>query len=152
MDISSVDFGTDELLSVAKWQKYNIWMILIQVLILVLSIGMAISSKTAQRVPNVGDISSLVTGLSILVARIVIWVLSMYGVYMLAKALRMSGAILYAIAMFLPLISLLVLLVLNDKATKVLQNSGVRVGLMGADCADLERISAMGSQNLQSVS
>lgn len=63
----------------------------------------------------------------------------LYCVYKLAKALELgTGAlILYLTAMFIPLVSLICLLVLNSKATSVLRDAGIKVGLMGAKPSEL---------------
>jgi len=50
----------------------------------------------------------------------------------LAKALGHSE-ILYAILMFIPFVSLIILLILSGKATTRLKEAGIRVGLLGAD-------------------
>jgi hypothetical protein len=46
---------------------------------------------------------------------------------------NLAVTILCGLAMFLPIVSLVVLLVVNGKATKHLQHHGVKVGLLGAD-------------------
>ncbi len=58
----------------------------------------------------------------------------LYCVYKLAKALQLStvASVLYLIAMFIPLVSLICLLILNGRATRALKEAGIRVGLMGA--------------------
>lgn len=67
----------------------------------------------------------------------------LYAVYRLVKAVsdrpdRATGAaVLAMIAMFIPLASLIVLVVFNGKATAKLQLNGVRVGFMGAKSSDL---------------
>lgn len=63
----------------------------------------------------------------------------MYSIYALAKALKMSTvtSLLLLLLMFIPLVSLIVMLVLSGKATTVLQEAGIRVGLMGARMRDL---------------
>jgi hypothetical protein len=58
--------------------------------------------------------------------------LMVISVLRLAKALGMSQ-VLYAILMFVPCVSLIVLLMLNGKATAQLKQAGIKVGLMGAD-------------------
>ena len=63
----------------------------------------------------------------------------LYSVYKLAKALEMSSGASsgWLVAMFIPLVSLICLPVLNSRATKVLKQAGIRVGLMGAKVTDL---------------
>ena len=65
--------------------------------------------------------------------------IQIYSIFKLAKALTLStsSAIMYAIAMFVPLVSLVCLVVLNNKATVYLQSNGIPVGLMGAKRSDL---------------
>jgi hypothetical protein len=60
-------------------------------------------------------------------------------VYKLAKALGFGAGstILYLIAMFIPLLNLICLLDLNSKATSILRDAGIKVGLMGAKLSDL---------------
>ena len=61
-------------------------------------------------------------------------VLSFVGIIKLALGLGSSliMKILYLLLMFIPLINLITLLVLNGRATKVLRESGYKVGLLGA--------------------
>ena len=55
-------------------------------------------------------------------------------VFMLALALYNTGTgILLGILTLIPLVGLIVLLTINGKATNVLRQHGIRVGLMGAD-------------------
>ena len=63
----------------------------------------------------------------------------LYAVFKLAKALTLStsSAVMYFVAMFIPIVSLICLVVLNNKATVLLQEHGIRVGLMGAKRSDL---------------
>jgi hypothetical protein len=108
----------DELCDVAKWQKHIIWMILI--------------SLVAMFIPG----ATIVTG-----------ILQIYFIYKLAKAVRSSVAWLYIILAFIPLIGLLALLHINGKASRTLQANGIRVGLMGAKRADLEKLSTTPKQS-----
>jgi hypothetical protein len=55
-------------------------------------------------------------------------------VFMLALSLYSTGAgIVLGILTLIPVVGLIVLLVINGKATNVLRRHGIRVGLMGAD-------------------
>jgi hypothetical protein len=100
-----------DLIDVAKWQKNIMWMILI--------------SLVAMFIP----FATIVTG-----------IIQIYFIYNLARAVRSSAAWIYIILAFIPLIGLLGLLHINGKATKILQAKGVKVGLMGARMADLEKM------------
>ncbi len=62
------------------------------------------------------------------------------GVVNLGLALRYGWwSAFFGILQCVPCVSLIALLVLNSKATRLLQESGLRVGLMGAKQADLDR-------------
>ena len=56
---------------------------------------------------------------------------SIWCVYRLCKELSLNP-VLWIIAMFIPLINLICLVVLNQKATTFLKSHGVKVGLLGA--------------------
>lgn len=72
-------------------------------------------------------------------ATFVTGVIQIYFIFKLADAVGSSKAWLYAILAFFPLIGLFALLHLNGKATKILKDNGVDVGLMGAKSADLKK-------------
>lgn len=111
MNQATQEWTKANLVDVAKWQKNILWMILI--------------SFVAMFIP----FASIVTG-----------IIQIYFIYKLAAAIRSSAAWLYIILAFIPLISLLALLHINQKATKKLQANGVKVGLMGARMADFEKM------------
>ena len=89
-------------------------------------VGVAVLNgiATAGKIPAL-SIVDLVLGLGVLVFMII-------SVTRLAKALGLSP-VLYAILMFIPCVSLLVLLSINGKATANLKQAGIKVGLLGAD-------------------
>lgn len=61
----------------------------------------------------------------------------LYFVYRLATALRLDYPLLWAIGMFFPIISLILLLILSQKATAAIRAAGFHVGLMGANLKDI---------------
>jgi len=63
----------------------------------------------------------------------------MYAMYKILRALDYSEIliVLLIFAMFLPLISLLILAIVNSQATYRLKQAGLRVGLFGAKIADM---------------
>ena len=67
-------------------------------------------------------------------------IIQIYFIYKLAVALRSSVAWLYIVLAFIPLVALISLLVINGKATKRLQQNGIKVGLMGARMEDFDKI------------
>ncbi|MEQ8210039.1 MAG: hypothetical protein RH917_09425 [Lacipirellulaceae bacterium] len=65
-------------------------------------------------------------------------VVTVFAIYAIGKlaALIMPGqgiGCLYAFLMFIPLVGIIALLMLNNRATRLLRKYGVSVGLMGAD-------------------
>jgi hypothetical protein len=59
-------------------------------------------------------------------------------VFMLALAMYNTAAgIILGILTLVPLIGLFVLLIINGKATTILRNHGIKVGLMGADMSQV---------------
>lgn len=59
-------------------------------------------------------------------------------VFMLAtKLYGQSTGIVYGVLTLIPCVGLIVLLIINQKATTVLKENGVRVGLLGAKLSDL---------------
>ena len=59
---------------------------------------------------------------------------SLISIFMLARdLLNMGLAIVCVILYFIPFAALIVLLIINQRATKYLQRRGVKVGLLGAD-------------------
>jgi len=70
----------------------------------------------------------------IFLCAMVIVVFTILSVFLLAKEVTNIGiAILCAILMFIPCISLLILLVINQRATSYLQGHGIKVGFMGVN-------------------
>jgi hypothetical protein len=99
----------------------------------------------AQRMAIWGVISGLLAGFP--PALIVVIPFQLYCYYKLARSLdlHLGIIVLCTLLMVIPLVSMLTLLILNQKATKILKNAGIRVGLMGAQKADLP-IEPIGSE------
>lgn len=95
---------SDRLFSIAKAQKGILWCIL----------------------------ANLV-GLVIPFLFLVVLPFQLYYIYKLAESLECGPPILWCIGMFIPLVSLILLLILSQKATTRLKDSGCKVGLMGAN-------------------
>ena len=104
-------FSPKELLEIADRQKYIIGLVLL----------------------------SLV-GSFIKYAFIPIGIFMVYFIYKLAIAVRSSYPFAYVICAFIPFLSLIALLHINGKATRILRDNGIKVGLMGARESDLEKL------------
>jgi hypothetical protein len=99
-----------QLLEIAKRQKTILWLILINIL--------------ASFLPPL---------------LLIIGVIQIYFLSKLSTAINMRSWA-YIVGGFIPFINFIVLAVLNSKATAMLQANGIRVGLMGAKSADLNRL------------
>ncbi|MFA6173397.1 MAG: hypothetical protein WC334_00070 [Kiritimatiellales bacterium] len=100
-----------ELLGVAKYQKNIQWLVLAHLI--------------AIFVPY----ATILTG-----------IVGVYFIYKLASSLRSSCAWLYIILSFIPVIGVLALVHFVGKATKVLRENGISVGIMGAKMDDFKEI------------
>lgn len=107
-----------ELLDVAKYQSYIQWLVL--------------ASLVAMFIPY----ATILTG-----------IIGLFFIYKLASALRSKVAWLYIIASFMPLIGLLALLDLVQRASKVLKANGIKIGIMGAKMNDFDSIEDVPNQS-----
>jgi hypothetical protein len=109
--------GTVDVLAIAKAQKGILWCVAGAILIVVL--GLSIS-----------QLFNLL-GLPLIIVEI-------YFAYKLLIAFKSKYWILWLIGMLIPYFSLILLLVLNERATKVIRAQGYKVSLMGARLADIK--------------
>ena len=114
----SATFTVNEIYKIAKYQRYIILAILLNLIISVL----------AYFVPTLA-ILSLVISLAILILFI-----------LFSNAIKNSVivTIICAILMFVPIISLILLLIITSRATAILRNAGLKVGLLGVSKQDLQ--------------
>ena len=69
---------------------------------------------------------------------LIVVVYCVVAVFQLAAALRGNiAALFYALGMFVPCLGLILLIILSQEATAILKRKGIRVGLLGANPADL---------------
>jgi hypothetical protein len=108
-----MEYTNTEVVAIAKKQKAIIWLILFSLLVFVFPLGW-----------------------------IVIALVQIVFVYQLAQSLKLSAPWLWCVGMTIPLVSLILLLHLNGKATTAIRGKGVTVGLMGANKAQLEKLAA----------
>jgi hypothetical protein len=116
---SDIDTRADraDLLRVGKAQRA----IMVIILISIVSVGLSFIFPAAR-------LGNVATG-----------IFSVIFLFRLARALKYNLFVcaILALGSFVPLLGLLILLSINSRATKTLQSNGVRVGLMGANRADL---------------
>jgi hypothetical protein len=100
-------------------------------------IGAGVVLRTLQGVPG-GQILGGLVGLAVVLAGCVF-------IVQMARALYNTGvAVLCAILLFIPCVGLLTLLIVNNRATARLQAAGIKVGLLGAEPGEVDRV--LGSQ------
>jgi len=61
-----------------------------------------------------------------------------YALYTLGTALRLSLVWLLCLGMFIPCVSLIILVLVSARASKILKAAGVRIGLMGGNADDIK--------------
>ena len=111
----------DDLRSVATYQKGILLCILAYLLLVVLQFALP---------PDVRFF--------LLLAAAALTITATVFVFLLATKVYSTGlGILLAILTLIPCIGLIVLLIINGKATAVLKAQGIRVGLLGANMSDL---------------
>ena len=65
-------------------------------------------------------------------------VFEIYALYQLGTALRLPLVWLMCVGMFVPCVSLIILLLVSGRASKILKAAGVRVGIMGGHAEDIK--------------
>lgn len=105
-----------ELQQVAKYHRVLLWSLLA-----------AIAANLAYR--------SLGEPFIIIFVYLAAAVLQIFALYKLGKSLKISRAymLLLMVGLFVPILGLLILLFMHDKAMKTMKAAGVKVGFMGAE-------------------
>jgi hypothetical protein len=65
------------------------------------------------------------------------WIFQIWSTYRMGKALNLPNTWLWVVGTMIPLVGLIVLLIMNGKATEKLRKAGIPVGLMGAKMSAL---------------
>lgn len=113
-------YTTPEIRKIAQYHKLLLWSILVA--ILANSIRFAVSNT-----PIILLVYFATVGFEI------------FALYNLARSLKYSIVLMIFlfVCLFIPLVSLLILLFLNSQAMKALKAAGIKVGLMGADIGSI---------------
>jgi hypothetical protein len=71
-----------------------------------------------------------------------LWGASIWAVWKLAQACRLSNnaSLAHALGMFVPIVNLVVLVLLNMRAGKILQEAGVKAGFLGVSKAEMKKL------------
>lgn len=131
----------EEVAAIAAGQKMLLWTILLSLCVNIGSIALQGALAQQQR----ANPAAAMLGLGILAVALAILALQIASVVRLCLALKEGWATaLYVIFQFVPCINLILLLFLNGRATSRLKECGIRVGLMGANSADLANYQPQG--------
>jgi hypothetical protein len=118
----------EDLRTVAMSQKAIIYCILGEVCTIPLRFAMNAMMPEAQ----------LVAALLLLAFYLVVGITAAVFIFMMAVKVYSTGVgVLLGILTLIPCIGLIVLLIINAKATSIMRQNGVRVGLLGANMSDL---------------
>jgi hypothetical protein len=116
----SADPDREKLRRIARYQRWVLYALLANIILNISAVALR------QQGPAV----NLLIGLAVLAVVLV----AIVAVFLLAKELfHVAIAVLCAMLMIVPCISLLTLAIVNQKATTYLQVRGIRVGFMGVD-------------------
>jgi hypothetical protein len=127
--------ATSQVRAIGLAQRRIMWVILAALL---LTLSFPVGGYLVS--PMMGNNSVAMAVIAVFaLGRLAILAMMMIGVFQLATALGhgMVARILFLIAMFVPLVNLIVLLSINGQATRILRHHNIRVGLMGPRVADL---------------
>lgn len=114
------DDGREKVIEVAKYQRWVIFAVLANICLYVLILAM-------QGRPFPANLIVPAVALPVVIFMIA-------AIFMLTRRLINTGvAVLFSVLMFVPCVSLIVLLVVNQMATAFLQSSGVKVGFFGVN-------------------
>ena len=104
--------------------------------LVLLAVGLNIIFNVLAMALNTGENPLLAIGVAVVALGIVAF--SMFAMFQLAnRVYGMAAAIVCSLLMLVPCISLITLLVVNQRATSLLQAARIKVGLFGADPATI---------------
>lgn len=120
-----------DLRAVAQYQKGIMYCILANVVLIIINIVLR------QGAANPGAGIALMS-IAISICYLGVIIVQMVFIVMLSiKVYNIGVGIVAGLFSFVPCLGLLILLMVNQKATSVLQANGIKVGLMGADMSQL---------------
>lgn len=110
------EFSKDQLRQIAKSQNLLMWALLA-----------GLAAFFIAHIPFLG-----------LPLVIIVVVFEIYALYQLGTALRLPLVWLMCVGMLIPCVSLLILVLVSGRASKILKAAGVRVGFMGGRAEDIK--------------
>jgi hypothetical protein len=128
-------FSPADIIAIAERQKAIIWLMLFEITAVITRVWFLVHPQFSVA----GQVTSPFLIL-IPLAAIVSSILAPVLVYRLARALRLSSAWVYAFVSVIPFFNLFALLSVSSEANHALKRRRIRVGLMGANKYDLEKL------------
>lgn len=140
--MSTKKYTSSELREIAKYHKLVCYCILIVLVlvILVLIIGVIVPVTGTGNRPLFGLMIGMSNNPLLGLIRFMLIGFEIFSLYKLARALKFSIVliILLGLCLFVPILSLIVLLFMNGQAIKPLKEAGIKVGLLGADMNSID--------------
>ncbi len=131
-EVSGLDLPSSHLLALARYQKWQIWFIMLSIPLMLAVAGMFVFA--VQQGDDEHPLLALAVVLYLLFAFVGIVLDALLG----SKVFPIAGAVLGVILVVA--LGLIGLMIMNIIATSILKRNGIRVGLLGAKEADLARL------------
>ncbi|MHC5109181.1 MAG: hypothetical protein ACYTHJ_04810 [Planctomycetota bacterium] len=126
---------TANIRKLARWQRLLIWMVLT---------GLLVNCGTPFLAPLLasGPTSALVGTWAMIIVMTAVHLLLVVGIVVIIDAQGTHGVLIALVALLAlaPCVQLLILLLVNRSVTATLKRAGLRVGFMGVNPDDLERL------------
>ncbi|MGH7976453.1 MAG: hypothetical protein ACREDS_12885 [Limisphaerales bacterium] len=119
MTAEDILFTDKEVIAIAKRQKAILWLIVAELVTFWIPLW----------IPFLMPFISILAG-----------IIGIIFIYRLGKAVHSSAVWVYVVLAFIPLVGLVVLFILNNKATRILRQHQIHVGVMGARNKDLNKL------------
>jgi hypothetical protein len=130
-NLKQTDFEDENsLVVIAKWQEYLIYTFLGYLLLLLSQMGLATISSTMSILMLMPILNIIVFGALVIFNGLLCW--QVYG--------KFSRFIMIALGV-VPVFNLLVILAANSRANKLMKSAGYKVGFMGANIKQPEKLS-----------
>lgn len=126
-------WSAEDIVDVAKWQRYLLFLILIEIAAPIAFVIEMEPIFSKQAGVDFANFLGSIFGICVIT-------FTVYFTNNLARSVREKAAPAYAILSLIPFVNILVLLLLNNMATGILRGNGIRVGMMGACPADLPAV------------
>jgi len=138
---ASRDRSADDLLAIARYQRWMMVCVLVHVLaVLMFPLAAIMEMEGNQPDEKNKGVVLLIFGLVMILVGVFALVLQVIFLLLALKLYSPVTAVLLFVGMGLLCVGVIIILVVNHRATSVLRSNGIRVGLLGARRKDLERL------------